>query len=79
MRVPAAHEVMVHAGRRQQARDRRAVAIGAAVRQDHDGVAGVDRVARALLQLLERALEARAVLRDGSNSVGSVIERNAGS
>ena len=46
-----ADQVMVHAGRGEQARDRRAVAIGVAVRQDQDRVAGVDRVARAPLQI----------------------------
>ena len=57
-----ADQVMVHAGGREQARNRRAIAVGGAVRQDQDRVAGVDRVARAALQVLERALEARAVL-----------------
>ena len=58
-----ADQVMVDAGRREQARNRRADAIGVAVRQDQDRVAGFDRVVGAALQILERALEARAVLR----------------
>ena len=40
-----ADEVMMDAGRREEARNRRAIAVGAAVRQDQDRVAGVDRVA----------------------------------
>ena len=74
-----ADEMMVHAGRREQARDRRAIAVGAAVRQDQDRVARFDRVAGALLQLLQRALEARRRPARGSNSIGSVdrAERRA--
>jgi hypothetical protein len=52
-----ADEVMVHARRRQQARDRRVIAIDGAVRQDQDVVAGGDRVARAALQVRHRPLE----------------------
>ena len=79
MRVPCADQVMVHARRREQARDRRAIAIGVAVRQDQDRVAGVDRVARAPLQILQRA--ARGPGRPGaaSNSIGSVIDAEPGS
>ena len=53
------HQVMVDAGRREQARNRRALAIGAAVRQDQNRVAGLDGGARLALQVLDRALQAR--------------------
>ena len=51
----APDEMLVNRRRREQARDRRAIAIGPAVREDHDGVARGDRVAGTLLQLLDRA------------------------
>ena len=57
-----ADEVMVHARRRQQARDRGVVAIDAAVRQDQDVVAGGQRIARPALQPRHRPLEPGAVL-----------------
>ena len=56
------HEMMVHAGRRQQARNRRALAIGAAVREDEDRVARFHGGAGLPLQLVHRVLEARAAL-----------------
>ena len=54
-----ANEVMMHAGRREQARNRRVVRIDAAIRQDQDAVAGRDGLAGLAAQLLHRALEAR--------------------
>ena len=58
-----AHEVMVDARRGEQARHRRAVAIGAAVGQNQDRVAGIDGVARPAREIVDSApLEARAVL-----------------
>ena len=74
-----AHQMMVHAGRGEQARNRRADAIGVAIRQDQDRVAGVDRIAGASLQVLHRALEAVAVLRAASNSIGRRMARKPGS
>ncbi len=55
--------MLVDRGRRQQARNRRAVTIGVPVRQDDDRVAGGDGIAGALLQLLERARKTRAPAR----------------
>ncbi len=46
---PFADQVMVDARRRQQARDRRVIAIDAAVRQDEDVVAGGQRLTRPAL------------------------------
>ena len=46
---------MVHAGGREQARNRRELHVHAAVREDDDRVALFDRLARAPLQILERA------------------------
>ena len=71
-----AHEVMVHARRRQQARDRRQSRADAAVRQDQDVEAGRDRLARAAAQLVHRLLEPRRRPVSGSNSIDSVVERN---
>jgi len=59
----AAHEMLVDRGGREQARNRRPVAIGVPIRQDDDGVARGDRVAGALLQLFERARETPASAR----------------
>ena len=56
-----ANEVMMHAGDRQQARNRRVMRIDAAIRQDQHADAGFDGDAGLAAQLLHRALEARAV------------------
>ncbi len=74
-----AHEMVVHAGGREQARNRRLIAIGAAVREDDDRVAGGDRVARALLQPYPSRPPGRAPPLRASKSIGSVIDLNAGS
>ena len=68
--------MMVDARRRQQARDRRAIAIGAAVRQDQNRIARSDRAAGDLLEVLHRPIEAGTILagveqhrqRDGSEA-----------
>ena len=57
---PLAHQVMVDAGRRQQARNRRALLGHAAVGQDEDRVAGGDGGARLLVEAVQRPLERRA-------------------
>ena len=74
-----AHEVMVHAGRREQARNRRAIAVGVAVRQDQDRVAGFDRVARARASGLPARARGRGRPARTSNSIGRRIARNPGS
>ena len=55
-----AHEMMVHAGRGEQARNRRELSVDAAIRQDQDVVAGLDGLARLDAQLLQRRRETRA-------------------
>ena len=60
---PFAHEVMVHAGRRQQARNRRKLRADAAVGEDQDVVARRHRVARAAAQVRHRFFEPGATLR----------------
>ena len=52
----------MNAGRREQRRNRRAVAVGVAIRQDQDVVARFDGAHRALVEVFQRALEAGAVL-----------------
>jgi hypothetical protein len=54
--------MVVHAGRCQQARNRRPIAIRAAVGEDDDRVAGGDRVARALLQGIHRGRQTPCAL-----------------
>ncbi len=53
-------EMVVHAGRREQARDRSASAVGSAIRQDQDRVARFDGGARLPFQVLERLTQAGA-------------------
>ena len=55
-----ADEMVVHACGREQARNRRELHVHAAVRQDDDRVALFDRLARAPLQILERARQTGA-------------------
>ena len=50
------HEVVVDARRGEQARHRGAVAIGGAVRQNQDRVAGIDGIARAAHEIVQRLL-----------------------
>ena len=57
-----AHEMVMHAGGREQAGNRRVLRVDAAIRQDQDAVAGGHRRARLAAQLRHRALEARAIL-----------------
>ena len=57
-----AHEVMVNARGREQARNRRAFLGDAAVRQDQDGIARAYGGARLRLQALHRPLERGAAL-----------------
>ena len=57
-----AHEVMVHARRGEQARDRRVRRAHAAVGQDQNRVPGVHRIAGAGAQVEHRPLEPRPVL-----------------
>ena len=72
-----ADEMMVHAGGGQQARNRRQVAIGAAVRQDQDVVARLDRLAGASFsRSIARARPEPSPL--GSNTICSVVERKPG-
>ena len=52
-----AHEMVVHARRREQARDRSVRGAHAAIRQDQDRVARLHGIARALAKVRHRALE----------------------
>jgi hypothetical protein len=62
VRVPLAHEVMVHGGGGEQTRDRGAMAVHAAIGQDDDvGTIG-DGPAGAPTQLVHRARESFAAL-----------------
>ena len=59
---PFAHQVMVHARGREQARNRRVRRIDAAVRENQDAVAGGHGLTRLAAQLGHRALEPRTIL-----------------
>ena len=59
---PFPHQVMVHAGGREQARNRRQFAAHAPVRQDQHGVAVGHRLARLPLQRVERPFEPGSAL-----------------
>ena len=59
---PLTHQMMVDARRGQQARNRGAVPIDAAVRKDQNRVAGVDRVVRPPLEILDGSLQPRAAV-----------------
>ena len=72
------YELVMDAGRGQQAGNRRPLSIDATVRQDDDGVARSNGRTRPDFQLFERPLESAPPLR-ASKSIGSVIDRNSGS
>src|SRR5262249_3798886 len=55
-------EMVMYARRRHPARNRRPLAIGAAIRQDQNRVACLDRRARLPLQMLERFLKTGSAL-----------------
>ena len=71
-----AYQMVVHAGRRQQARNRRFSRADSAIGQDQNVVARRDRFAGAAAQIRSSPLRARRHLRSGSNNSDNVVERN---